>query len=85
MLQNPNNPKSFDNEEVIVYQSSSPDELALVTAGKEIGFELISRSSEGCEVYNKILDRNEEFEVLCEFPFTSDRKRMSLIIRDQGR
>jgi phospholipid-transporting ATPase len=83
-LKDPDKPESLDNPESIVYQSSSPDELALVTAAKEIGYELVGRSTDGCEVYNKIIDVTEKFEVICEFPFTSDRKRMSLIIKDNG-
>lgn len=63
-LEDPEKPKGLDNEEKIVYQSSSPDELALVTASKDIGYELIGRSSEGCEIYNKILDQTEEFQLI---------------------
>ena len=51
-------------------------------AGKDIGYEMISRSSEDITIFNKILNRNETFEVLWELPFTSDRKRMSMIVRD---
>lgn len=74
-----------EDPDKILYQSSSPDELALVTASKDIGFELIARSSEEVTIYNKILDRNEVFQTLCEFPFNSDRKRMSMILRDNGK
>ena len=84
-LENPKKKKSEKSKETIVYQSSSPDELALVTSSKDIGYELIGRSSKGCEIYNKILDQHEEFGVFVEFPFNSDRKRMSLIIKDQGK
>jgi len=31
------------------------------------------------------IDKEEVFDTLCEFPFNSDRKRMSLILRDQGK
>lgn len=68
-----------------MYQSSSPDELALVNAGKDVGYELVARSSQQVTVYNKILDKNEVFDTLVEFPFNSDRKRMSLILRDNGK
>jgi phospholipid-transporting ATPase len=71
-----------DQEDVILYQSSSPDELALVLSAKEIGFEMIGRSSQEVSIYNKILDTKEIYQTLCEFPFNSDRKRMSLILKD---
>jgi phospholipid-transporting ATPase len=71
-----------DQEDVILYQSSSPDELALVLSAKEIGFEMIGRSSQEVSIYNKILDTKETYQTLCEFPFNSDRKRMSLILKD---
>jgi magnesium-transporting ATPase (P-type) len=32
----------------------------------------------------KILGKVERYEVLGLFPFTSDRKRMSIIVRDHG-
>lgn len=71
-----------DKEDKINYQSSSPDELALVTAAKDIGFELVGRSSQEVSIHNKILNIDENFKTLCEFPFSSDRKRMSLVLRD---
>jgi phospholipid-transporting ATPase len=74
-----------NDKDKILYQSSSPDELALVQAGKDIGFEMISRSSEEVTIYNKILDREEVYEILVEFPFNSDRKRMSIILRYEGK
>lgn len=74
-----------DDKDKILYQSSSPDELALVQAGKDIGFEMISRSSEEVTIYNKILDREEVYEILVEFPFNSDRKRMSVLLKTQGK
>jgi magnesium-transporting ATPase (P-type) len=39
-----------------IYQSSSPDELALVTAAKQIGFELHSRSTSVVRVKNTMDD-----------------------------
>lgn len=41
----------------ILYQSSSPDELALVTSAKDIGYELVARSSEEVTIYNSILGK----------------------------
>jgi len=36
-------------------------------------------------VFNEITNKTEEYEILKEFPFDSDRKRMTLIVKYQGR
>jgi len=65
------------------YNSSSPDELALVNAAKQFGYEFAKRDGE-----NKItiLNRNNNtvmvYELLSVQEFTSTRKRMSCIFRD---
>ena len=76
--------KSDETDEVH-YSSSSPDELALVVAAKLAGFELLSRSTQGVRIMNKIDECIQEYNLLCEFPFDSDRKRMSMIVQDSGR
>jgi len=43
-----------ENKNEILYQSSSPDELALVMAAKDIGYELVARSSEEITIHNNI-------------------------------
>ncbi|KAK2843912.1 hypothetical protein FQN49_005950, partial [Arthroderma sp. PD_2] len=67
------------------FQAASPDEVALVTAAKELGY-LVSdrqpnsitlRRSEGDD--NDIIE--ETYEVLDVIEFTSSRKRMSLVVR----
>lgn len=64
----------------VKYQASSPDELALVEGAAAMGFKFISRSSNTFQV--KLFDHEVlEWETLCEFPFDSTRKRMSLIVR----
>ena len=67
------------------YNSSSPDELALVNAAKQFGYEFIKRDGD-----NKIsiLNRNDDtvlqYQLLSVQEFTSTRKRMSCIFRDQN-
>jgi magnesium-transporting ATPase (P-type) len=46
-----------DDKDKVQYQSSSPDELALVNGAKDIGYELIARSSEEVTIYNKITSK----------------------------
>jgi magnesium-transporting ATPase (P-type) len=65
------------------YNSSSPDELALVNAAKQFGYEFKDRDSDDNIV---ILDKTNNTELkyqllnICEF--TSTRKRQSCIFRD---
>ncbi|GAM27227.1 hypothetical protein SAMD00019534_104020 [Acytostelium subglobosum LB1] len=65
---------------VITYQASSPDESALVTAAKEVGFNFCRRSLKSVT----IIDPNGqelEFQILNILEFNSVRKRMSVIVR----
>jgi Cation transport ATPase len=62
------------------YQASSPDELALVLGAAKMGFTFKKRTSSSVEIELPTGER-QVWEVLCEFPFDSTRKRMSLIVR----
>lgn len=68
---------------VVRYQASSPDELALVNGAKDVGIELVARNHARLEIENKLIDVKENYKVVAEFPFDSTRKCMSVIIRDQ--
>jgi phospholipid-transporting ATPase len=70
-----------DGSDEIKYQASSPDELALVEAAARMGFKFIERTSTGIsiQIFDDII---EKWDVLCEFPFDSTRKRMSLIVQN---
>lgn len=64
----------------VSYQASSPDEIALVSWTENVGLTLIKRD------LNTILLRGPdesffEYEILQVFPFTSESKRMGIIIR----
>lgn len=69
-----------DDPTNIKYQASSPDELALVEGAAAMGFRFFERTSHTIKI---ALFESEalEWEVLCEFPFDSTRKRMSLVVR----
>lgn len=65
----------------VVYQAASPDEVALVQWTESVGLVLVSRS------LSKIKLRTPQgqklsYTILDTFPFTSDRKRMGIILRD---
>jgi magnesium-transporting ATPase (P-type) len=71
-----------DKNKNLIYQGPSPDEITLVDAAKNMGF--IYRKSDNQYIYIQVLGKEERFELLSIHPFTSDRKRMSVIIRHNG-
>ncbi|OMJ91299.1 hypothetical protein SteCoe_6191 [Stentor coeruleus] len=67
------------HNEKLVYHSPSPDEIALVDGAKLVGFELRERR-EDCIVIS--VNGNEEvWKIIAEIPFSSERKRMSIILQ----
>eukprot|EP01087_Luapelamoeba_hula_P020418 TRINITY_DN6962_c0_g1_i1.p1 TRINITY_DN6962_c0_g1~~TRINITY_DN6962_c0_g1_i1.p1 ORF type:complete len:1107 (+),score=152.37 TRINITY_DN6962_c0_g1_i1:336-3656(+) len=69
-----------DQTQEISYQASSPDEVALVKFTESVGVTLVGRSVSTITLrlpHNQI----EEFEVLQIFPFSSERKRMGIILK----
>jgi phospholipid-transporting ATPase len=75
------NHDDFDEQgKVIVkYQAASPDEGALVRGAQKIGFEFTTRTPQW--VHISALGEEERYELLHVLEFTSDRKRMSVIVR----
>ena len=72
--------------EDIVYQASSPDERALVTASKKFGFFFKSRNTGNGElIVEEDGGGDKVYTVLHELEFNSVRKRQSVIVRaDDG-
>uniref|UniRef100_A0A674BPC3 Phospholipid-transporting ATPase n=1 Tax=Salmo trutta TaxID=8032 RepID=A0A674BPC3_SALTR len=66
-------------EDTIVYQASSPDEGALVRAASSLGFVFSGRTPDSVIIHT--LGTEQRFELLNVLEFTSDRKRMSVIMR----
>lgn len=68
----------------IDYQASSPDELALVRAAKELGYVVVQRNSQFVTLQLDQEDGQGErlrFEILDVIEFSSSRKRMSIILK----
>ncbi|XP_047480073.1 probable phospholipid-transporting ATPase IA isoform X2 [Penaeus chinensis] len=63
----------------IIYHAASPDERALVEGARELGFVFETRTPEHCIV--DVLGTKEKYEILNVLEFTSQRKRMSVIVR----
>ncbi|XP_029444476.1 phospholipid-transporting ATPase IA isoform X2 [Rhinatrema bivittatum] len=64
----------------IIYQAASPDEGALVRAAKQLQFVFTGRTPDS--VIIESLGQEEKYELLNVLEFTSNRKRMSVIVRD---
>lgn len=63
----------------VLYQASSPDEAALVSAARAQGFKFLSRSNR--EITIDVNGKLEDYELLEVMEFDSTRKRMSVIVR----
>jgi magnesium-transporting ATPase (P-type) len=64
-----------------IYQSTSPDEAALVSSAADIGFIFHKRLPNGIQV--DIHGAAEIFEVLHQIAFSSDRRMMSIVVREK--
>ncbi|KAL2899610.1 putative phospholipid-transporting ATPase 4 [Bienertia sinuspersici] len=77
------------NEETgtYTYEAESPDEAAFLAAAREFGFEFVKRTQSTVVVrerypkYDQPVER--EYKILTLLDFTSKRKRMSVIVRDE--
>ena len=66
----------------MTYQASSPDEVALVKFAVTLDMRLVGRTDKEIKIKDAA-DHEEEFEVLANFPFSSDTKRMGIILRNK--
>ncbi|CAD5208340.1 unnamed protein product [Bursaphelenchus xylophilus] len=64
------------------YQAASPDEVALVQWTEQVGVKLANRDLTSMQL---LLDNGntKSFQILHLFPFTSETKRMGIIIKDE--
>ena len=66
----------------VTYQASSPDEVALVNWTESVGMQLVARDQHFITLATEL--GRFSFEILEVFPFTSERKRMGIVVRDQA-
>ncbi|EPE10524.1 phospholipid-transporting atpase 1 [Ophiostoma piceae UAMH 11346] len=75
----------FKDGKVVDFQASSPDELALVRAAEELGFLVVQKSATSTTLRFTYTDAEnptqEVYEVVDVLEFSSQRKRMSVIVR----
>ena len=75
-----------DEDGKMIYQSASPDELALVTAAMDLGFMLVDRDQTSITIQTQPDGPNgpsrfQTYSVLETIEFSTKRKRMSILIR----
>jgi phospholipid-translocating ATPase len=64
------------------YQGASPDELALVEFAAASGLQLAGRDLRHIALRRALDGAVLDFEILQEFPFTSETKRMGIVLRE---
>ncbi|XP_037782445.1 probable phospholipid-transporting ATPase IM isoform X3 [Penaeus monodon] len=74
---------SEDNNGKLEYQAQSPDEAALVSAARNFGFVFLSRTPNSITISAK--GTEEVYELLCILDFNNVRKRMSVILKRDGK
>ena len=73
------NPEDYSK---ITYQASSPDEVALVKFAEKLNMKLVYRTDTEIKIQNAI-GVMEEYDILANFPFSSDTKRMGIVLRNR--
>lgn len=81
MLECEDDPKAAMNfrPHNLLFKAQSPDEAALVAAARDLGFVFLGRDKD--LIFVSVLGEFETIEVLNVLEFSSDRKRMSTIVR----
>ncbi|RDA91600.1 hypothetical protein CP533_4622 [Ophiocordyceps camponoti-saundersi (nom. inval.)] len=73
-----------DGRQVTSYQASSPDEIAIVRWAESVGLKLASRDRKSMTLQSTESGRTVvRVRILDVFPFTSDGKRMGIIVQFQ--
>ncbi|CAF0870447.1 unnamed protein product [Adineta ricciae] len=67
----------------IAYQAQSPDENALVSAARTFGFVFVNRTQSSISV--RLQEKDATYDLLNILDFDNDRKRMSVIVKKDGK
>jgi phospholipid-translocating ATPase len=73
---------TWDEHNILSYQASSPDEIAIVKWTEQMGLVLVFRDLNTIRVKNSQIEF--EYEILETFPFTSESKRMGIVLRNKA-
>eukprot|EP00761_Pharyngomonas_kirbyi_P009458 gb/GECH01009474.1/.p1 GENE.gb/GECH01009474.1/~~gb/GECH01009474.1/.p1 ORF type:complete len:1221 (+),score=224.06 gb/GECH01009474.1/:1-3663(+) len=63
-----------------IYQSSSPDEEALVSGAASCDIKLLRNQFDSLDI--SVNERQEHYHILHRFPFSSERRRMTVIVKN---
>jgi len=74
-------PETDEISKEVVFTGPSPDEVALLFAIKDLGFEFLEKKGE--KLIISVNGNRAEYEILFQFDFSSERKRSSIIVKDQ--
>lgn len=69
-----------EEEGIRTYQASSPDEVALVKLAENLKIKLEERSQMRMQIINAE-GNSEDYEILANFPFSSETKRMGILLK----
>ncbi|OCF33097.1 phospholipid-translocating ATPase [Kwoniella heveanensis BCC8398] len=72
-----------NDDGTITYQASSPDEVAIVQWTESVGLRLTHRDRTSMTVLSNA-GLEYTFDILAVFPFTSESKRMGIVVRDRA-
>ncbi|KAH3663785.1 hypothetical protein OGAPHI_005188 [Ogataea philodendri] len=67
------------------YQAASPDEIAIVKYTKSVGLSLVKRDRTSLTTLHEATNKTFDYDILQVFPFSSETKRMGIIVRDKTR
>ncbi len=67
-------------KQTFVYRGASPDEVTLVEFAKDLGFTNTKSNESNSFVKVSHLNKTLDFKVIRKMEFSSDRKRMSIIV-----
>lgn len=72
-----------NDDGTVTYQASSPDEVAIVEWTETVGLTLVARDRNSMTLRTKS-GQTLSFDILAVFPFTSESKRMGIVVRDRS-
>lgn len=78
----PNHDNDESDDDTVQYQASSPDEIAIVKWTASVGLRFIHRDRTTMQL-KSTNGETFEYSILKMFPFTSERKRMGIVLRNQ--
>jgi len=81
---------TYENEDdeingTVTYQAASPDEIAIVKFTELAGLKLHRRDRHSISLLHLATNQVLTFEILYNFPFNSDTKRMGIVVKDVNR